>query len=51
MSGLDKRVGRYEEALAGLIDDISVLAGGFGLCAIPENLIAKIRRRGVTTPP
>ncbi|WP_163505036.1 CoA transferase subunit A, partial [Escherichia coli] len=24
-----------------------VLAGGFGLCGIPENLIAEIRRRGV----
>lgn len=47
MAGLDKRVGSYEEALAGLTDDMTVLAGGFGLCGIPENLIAQIRRMGV----
>ncbi|MCC6076614.1 CoA transferase subunit A [Pseudomonas sp. GCM10022188] len=46
MSGLDKRVGSYEEALAGLTDDMTILSGGFGLCGIPENLIAEIRRRG-----
>ncbi|MDH4873653.1 CoA transferase subunit A [Pseudomonas sp. BN515] len=47
MSGLDKRVYSYEEALDGLTDDMTVLAGGFGICGIPENLIAEIRRRGV----
>ncbi|MBG6286340.1 MULTISPECIES: CoA transferase subunit A [Pseudomonas] len=47
MAGLDKRVGSYEEALAGLTDDMTVLAGGFGLCGIPENLIAQIRKLGV----
>nr|MBF0682970.1 CoA transferase subunit A [Pseudomonas sp.] len=47
MAGLDKRVSTYEEALAGLEDGMTVLAGGFGLCGIPENLIAEIRRRGV----
>jgi 3-oxoacid CoA-transferase subunit A len=47
MSGLDKRVSSYEEALDGLTDGMTVLAGGFGLCGIPENLIAEIRRRGV----
>ncbi|MFI8481083.1 CoA transferase subunit A [Pseudomonas sp. NPDC078700] len=47
MAGLDKRVYSYEEALAGLTDDMTVLAGGFGLCGIPENLIGEIRRRGV----
>jgi hypothetical protein len=50
MSGLDKPVGCYEEALAGLIDGMTVLAGGVDLCGIPENLIAEIHRRGVTTP-
>ncbi|QRY77644.1 CoA transferase subunit A [Pseudomonas sp. PDNC002] len=44
MAGLDKRVGSYEEALAGLTDDMTVLAGGFGICGIPENLIAQIRK-------
>ncbi|MED5609150.1 MULTISPECIES: CoA transferase subunit A [Pseudomonas] len=47
MAGLDKRVGSYAEALAGLTDGMTVLAGGFGLCGIPENLIAQIRRLGV----
>ncbi|MNP03938.1 putative succinyl-CoA:3-ketoacid coenzyme A transferase subunit A [compost metagenome] len=47
MAGLDKRVGSYEEALAGLTDDMTVIAGGFGICGIPENLIAQVRRMGV----
>ncbi|MCU1717188.1 CoA transferase subunit A [Pseudomonas sp. 5P_3.1_Bac2] len=47
MSGLDKRVSSYEEALDGLTDGMTVLSGGFGLCGIPENLIAEIRRRAV----
>lgn len=48
MAGFDKRVGSYEQALEGLTDGMTVLAGGFGLCGIPENLIAQIRRMGVT---
>ena len=47
MAGLDKRVATYEQALDGLTDNMTVLAGGFGLCGIPENLISEIRRRGV----
>ncbi|HCL52637.1 MAG TPA: succinyl-CoA--3-ketoacid-CoA transferase, partial [Pseudomonas sp.] len=47
MAGLDKRVATYEQALEGLTDGMTVLAGGFGLCGIPENLIAEIKRRGV----
>lgn len=47
MSGLDKRVDSIEAALEGLRDGMTVLAGGFGLCGIPENLIAGIRTRGV----
>ncbi|MDE1149163.1 MAG: CoA transferase subunit A [Azospirillaceae bacterium] len=36
-------------ALAGLLrNDITVMAGGFGLCGIPENLIEAIRLSGVT---
>src|SRR5271155_4234155 len=35
-------------ALAGVVnDDMSVMAGGFGLCGIPENLIAALRDSGV----
>lgn len=47
MAGLDKRVATYAEALAGLTDNMTVLSGGFGLCGIPENLIAEIKRMGV----
>jgi 3-oxoacid CoA-transferase subunit A len=47
MAGFDKRVESYEQAMAGLEDGMTVLAGGFGLCGIPENLIAQIRRAGV----
>ena len=35
-------------ALAGLLfDGMTIMAGGFGLCGIPENLIAAIRESGV----
>jgi 3-oxoacid CoA-transferase subunit A len=36
------------EALSGaLFDGMTIMAGGFGLCGIPENLIAAIRQSGV----
>ncbi|HEY3695527.1 CoA transferase subunit A [Phenylobacterium sp.] len=36
------------EALDGLLfDGMSIMSGGFGLCGIPENLIAAIREHGV----
>lgn len=46
MAGFDKVVSSYKEAMAGLEDDMTVIAGGFGLCGIPENLIAEIKRKG-----
>jgi 3-oxoacid CoA-transferase subunit A len=43
-----KVYGDADSALAGLLfDGMSVAAGGFGLCGIPETLIAAIRDRGV----
>ncbi len=37
-----------EEALHGLLrDGMTLMAGGFGLCGIPENLIAAIAKSGV----
>jgi 3-oxoacid CoA-transferase subunit A len=37
-----------DEALAGVLTDgMTIMAGGFGLCGIPENLIAAIRASGV----
>jgi 3-oxoacid CoA-transferase subunit A len=47
MSGFDKRVSTLSEALDGLVDGMTVLAGGFGLCGIPENLIRQIQHMGV----
>ncbi|CAO1663859.1 MULTISPECIES: CoA transferase subunit A [Halomonadaceae] len=47
MAGFDKRVSSYEEAMEGIESGMTVIAGGFGLCGIPENLIAEIKRRGV----
>lgn len=46
MAGFNKVVASYEEAMAGLEDDMTVIAGGFGLCGIPENLISEIKRKG-----
>ncbi|QJR82577.1 CoA transferase subunit A [Alteromonas pelagimontana] len=47
MSGFDKVVANYDEAMQGLADNMTVIAGGFGLCGIPEGLIAKIKAMGV----
>jgi len=46
MSGFNKVVGSYEEAMIGLTDGMTIIAGGFGLCGIPENLIKEIKRKG-----
>ena len=37
-----------DEALDGVLKDgMTIAAGGFGLCGIPENLIAAIKKSGV----
>lgn len=46
MSSFNKVVDSYETALEGLEDNMTIVAGGFGLCGIPENLIKEIKRRG-----
>ncbi|AWL12265.1 3-oxoacid CoA-transferase [Saliniradius amylolyticus] len=46
MSGFNKVVASYDEAMAGLKDDMTIIAGGFGLCGIPEGLIAQIQKMG-----
>jgi 3-oxoacid CoA-transferase subunit A len=43
---MDKRLKSPDEAIADLQDGATVLMGGFGLCGIPENLIAAVRRKG-----
>lgn len=49
--GLNKVVDSYQAALAGLTDNMTIMVGGFGLCGIPEGLIAEMVRlqvRGLT---
>lgn len=47
MAGFDKVVKTYDEALAGLTDNMLLMVGGFGLCGIPENLIKHIYDKNV----
>jgi len=44
MAGFDKVVSSYEAAMEGLKDCDTIIAGGFGLCGIPEGLIAQIKK-------
>src|SRR6476646_6294254 len=44
--GMDKTVASADDAIADLTDGATLMAGGFGLCGIPENLIQAIFRRG-----
>lgn len=43
---MNKIVGTADEAVADIPDGATVMLGGFGLCGIPENLIAALVRRG-----
>ena len=43
---MDKRVASADAAIEKLSDGATILIGGFGLCGIPENLIAAVRRKG-----
>jgi 3-oxoacid CoA-transferase len=43
---VDKRVPNADAAIANLRDGATILMGGFGLCGIPENLIAAVQRAG-----
>lgn len=43
---MDKRVISADNAIENLKDGATILMGGFGLCGIPENLIAAVERKG-----
>ena len=43
---MDKRVADADAAIAKIQEGATILLGGFGLCGIPENLIAALRRKG-----
>jgi 3-oxoacid CoA-transferase subunit A len=42
---MDKRVASADAAIAKIQDGATILLGGFGLCGIPENLIAALQRK------
>ena len=44
--GVSKAVASADDAVALIPDGATIMMGGFGLCGIPENLIAALRRRG-----
>jgi 3-oxoacid CoA-transferase subunit A len=44
---MDKRISSADAAIESLTDGATILMGGFGLCGIPENLIAAVRRKGI----
>ncbi|MEP2653471.1 MAG: CoA transferase subunit A [Paraglaciecola sp.] len=48
MAGFNKVVEHYDAAMAGLTDNMTIIAGGFGLCGIPEGLISQIRKMATT---
>jgi 3-oxoacid CoA-transferase subunit A len=43
---MDKRVASADAAIAKIQNGATILLGGFGLCGIPENLIAALQRKG-----
>src|ERR1700731_783879 len=43
---MDKRITNADAGIATIQDGATILLGGFGLCGIPENLIAALRRKG-----
>ncbi|HTO86653.1 MAG TPA: CoA transferase subunit A [Thermoanaerobaculia bacterium] len=44
---INKVVASADDAVADVADGATLVVGGFGLCGIPENLIAALVRRGV----
>ena len=43
---MDKRIASADVGIEKLRDGMTILMGGFGLCGIPENLIAAVWRKG-----
>lgn len=44
---INKIVNSVEEAIKGVEDNMTFMVGGFGLCGIPENAIAALKKSGV----
>lgn len=47
MPGFNKVVGSYEQAMDGLKDNMTIIAGGFGICGVQQGLIERIKQMGV----
>jgi 3-oxoacid CoA-transferase subunit A len=45
---INKVVDSADDAVADVVDGATLVVGGFGLCGIPENLIAALDRKGVS---
>src|ERR1700689_3742758 len=43
---MDKRIASAEPTVLDIPDGATIMMGGFGLCGIPENLIAALHRKG-----
>jgi 3-oxoacid CoA-transferase subunit A len=43
---MDKRITSADAAIAKLTDGMTILMGGFGLCGVPEHLVAAVQRKG-----
>ena len=43
---MNKILATAEEAIALIPDGATLMVGGFGLCGVPENLIAALKARG-----
>ena len=44
---MNKVVANADEAVKNIPDGARIMMGGFGLCGLPENLIAAVRRKGI----
>jgi 3-oxoacid CoA-transferase subunit A len=43
---MDKRITSADAAIEKLTDGMTILMGGFGLCGVPEHLVAAVQRKG-----
>lgn len=44
---MNKVVANADAAIDGIVDGMTIMVGGFGLCGIPENCIAALVRKGI----
>jgi 3-oxoacid CoA-transferase subunit A len=48
VKGFNKVVNNYQQAIAGIGDNMTIMVGGFGLCGIPEGLIQSVYATNVS---